>query len=615
MNITNEVAGGDDADGVGLNIQLVNDSPQSVFFSIDQLTPAIGSPNPDTDGDGILNADDADHPDNASELDTDGDGIIDSSDPDIDGDGVLNADDADHPEDPNTVVGTGDGTSYSLTASSLQVFEGTSVTFSLATTGVAQGTSLGYYLANAADEWGESSGYPTGSFIIGADGTASVTFTPLEDQIEEGAEQCAFVLVGAGAVSADNGMLFITVHINDAATTPSEYTAAEVSLTGHQDSPVIVSMEIVNTTDGFGGTVNGVQFKILDTRDFSNLGDPFPVLQIEASTTHNGSYQPHGNADSVGSVGGDGNTYAKWTKEGSLYTYTTEVQALHFSGSTYYRVYVLDSNFNSVGQVSTVTSQLNQTVIDVDALGNIWEADLSEYVVTGGFDDGVWDGSTRTLAGSPTSSPVTIGGVEYLRGLYQTIDGLAPHLAFYIKPTYENSELQVFTDPGTTWSGPNQKMIPAGTWSAAGFDITIPGLIIEKTENYSITMTHAVTPQVPLEAIQLGSLGSAGNFTTLSTGLDYWIFNPFNSALTFTWTEAPGAVGYEIDANDYEYSSSEAANYHTGVVLSSTTYQTTDANWSWPKTGAGQTAVLKIYAVDADGNRSAFIRVYTALVM
>lgn len=91
------------------------------------------------------------------------------------------------------------------------------------TTGVAQGTSVGYYLANAADDWGESGAYPTGSFIIGADGKASVTLTPLEDQVEEGAEEAAFILAGAGTLyvtqpdgsSGNGGMQIVTV-INDA---------------------------------------------------------------------------------------------------------------------------------------------------------------------------------------------------------------------------------------------------------------------------------------------------------------------------------------------------------------------------------------------------------------
>ena len=122
-----------------------------------------------------------------------------------------------------TVVGTRDGETYSLTSTSLHVTEGTSVTFDLETTGVAQGTSLDFYLMEGVREWGIDGQYPTGSFIIGADGKAdSVTFTPLEDQVEEGAENAAFILAGAGTLyvtqpdgSSEEGGMQIVIVINE----------------------------------------------------------------------------------------------------------------------------------------------------------------------------------------------------------------------------------------------------------------------------------------------------------------------------------------------------------------------------------------------------------------
>jgi hypothetical protein len=97
------------------------------------------------------------------------------------------------------------------------------------------------------------------------------------------------------------------------------------------------------------------------------------------------------------------------------------------------------------------------------------------------------------------------------------------------------------------------------------------------------------------------------------TSTMYHVFNPFSSSCTFTWDAAPKAVGYELDVNDYVYDAN-GANWTNSSRIGTTTYSTTDPNWSWPKTGGGQTGLARIYAIDADGNRSSGVRVYMALI-
>ena len=72
---------------------------------------AMADLNPDRDGDGVYNADDAFPDDPTETTDTDGDGIGDNADPDKDGDGVLNDYDADPLDDTvGATTGTTTGT-------------------------------------------------------------------------------------------------------------------------------------------------------------------------------------------------------------------------------------------------------------------------------------------------------------------------------------------------------------------------------------------------------------------------------------------------------------------------------------------------------------------------
>ena len=88
--------------------------------------------------------------------------------------------------------------SYSLTASQTTVDEGEQITFTLNTTGLAQGTavdwlilSIPYNGINASDI---SPSNMSGSFIVGADGSATHTITIVADEATEGTEILQFLL-------------------------------------------------------------------------------------------------------------------------------------------------------------------------------------------------------------------------------------------------------------------------------------------------------------------------------------------------------------------------------------------------------------------------------------
>ena len=84
-----------------------------------------------------------------------------------------------------TIVDSSTPPTYTLEASALEVDEGDSVTTTLKTTNVPIGTEVTYVLTNIEDLGVEK---PLGTFTIGNDKTASVTFAPIADYLLEGEE-------------------------------------------------------------------------------------------------------------------------------------------------------------------------------------------------------------------------------------------------------------------------------------------------------------------------------------------------------------------------------------------------------------------------------------------
>ena len=79
------------------------------------------------------------------------------------------------------------------------VHEGSEVTITLKTTNVPIGSEITYALSNLQD-LGLTS--PFGTFVVGTDGTATISFAPIEDFKLEGTE--TFMLVLAGSSVGEN---------------------------------------------------------------------------------------------------------------------------------------------------------------------------------------------------------------------------------------------------------------------------------------------------------------------------------------------------------------------------------------------------------------------------
>ena len=190
----------------------------------------LENPDDDSDGDGIPNEQDADHPSNANKKDTDGDGIIDDFDPDDDNDGVLDGDDAD-PLDPNigrtTDDSDGDGITDDLEIGT--VTETLSDPFEITVGGktiTATGDLLTFILGLAGTETGgggaicqlsknpaglpqqhtvpstSSPGFPN---VSGVYDPATGTFTPINPGNTVTVPPGGFVITGVPAIQTSTG--------------------------------------------------------------------------------------------------------------------------------------------------------------------------------------------------------------------------------------------------------------------------------------------------------------------------------------------------------------------------------------------------------------------------
>ncbi len=133
-------------------------------------------------------------------------------------------------------------------------------------------------------------------------------------------------------------------------TTPSQYTDAEALIQG-TTSPLIVGLNRVQTLNDSGNLVNGVEFKVLDTRATTN-GRLFNVSH--ANNSGSGWWYGMGAVDADGYQNFNGDTIGNWTQEGSLYTFSIAVDSSQTSGNTRFKVLLQESGF--MGSVVGVSS-------------------------------------------------------------------------------------------------------------------------------------------------------------------------------------------------------------------------------------------------------------------
>ena len=156
-----------------------------------------------------------------------------------------------------------------------------------------------------------------------------------------------------------------------ASQTPSEYIPVETDLIGSQTAPIIMSMEVINYS-GYTGSSIGVEIKVLDTRDFSaDINDPstYPLIQVWSSDSPSGNFSRAGSADLKG-WSYSGNEYEKYTKEGSLYTFTFEVFGTQ-GGNEYYNVGMYGTSASDL-----VGSLSNNVFLNVDTVGNVYKHEV-----------------------------------------------------------------------------------------------------------------------------------------------------------------------------------------------------------------------------------------------
>jgi hypothetical protein len=111
-----------------------------------------------------------------------------------------------------TIIDSSTPPTYKLEASALDVNEGDSVIVTLKTTNVPIGTEVTYALSNFEDLGLNT---PLGTFVVGIDKTASVSFGPVKDYITEGEETFMLILAGSSTGRDEWKNESITITIND----------------------------------------------------------------------------------------------------------------------------------------------------------------------------------------------------------------------------------------------------------------------------------------------------------------------------------------------------------------------------------------------------------------
>ena len=162
-----------------------------------------------------------------------------------------------------------------------------------------------------------------------------------------------------------------------------------------------MSMEVVSYSDPTTSTSTGAEIKVLDTRDFSGVSDPskYPAVQVWFSDTVSGNLYRAGWADVQGwSYLGD--EYQKYTKEGSLYTFTFSVFGSQV-GNQYYKAGMYGtSDSDLVGGLSS------SVLLNVDSVGNVYKHDI--------FSSKVFNANTSSTKYGDSYSSSTNFYAEYI---------------------------------------------------------------------------------------------------------------------------------------------------------------------------------------------------------
>lgn len=177
--------------------------------------------------------------------------------------------------------------SYSLTASQTTVDEGQQVTFTLNTTGVAQGTAVAWLILpiplNGVNSSDISPSNMSGSFIVGADGSATYQILLISDNTTEGTEVLQFMLP-----AFPNQLISVT--IND--TSANEERIVNISSGSNTginllDAFVAIHGQPTSATKAIFIIENGVEIIAPDTATPAIYGDTWPngsIREVQISS-------------------------------------------------------------------------------------------------------------------------------------------------------------------------------------------------------------------------------------------------------------------------------------------------------------------------------------------
>ena len=153
---------------------------------------------------------------------------------------------------------------YLLKAGATSYNEGATVTFTLYTTNIPTNTILPYAVSgiSVADL---DSGSIAGNFTIGADGTATVSWTLSEDSATEGTETMTVLLLGDLASASTS--------INDTSVNVNYTLASSEGTTVTEGTAFTITLTTVGIADGteLGYTVSGINSADLTTGELSGI--------------------------------------------------------------------------------------------------------------------------------------------------------------------------------------------------------------------------------------------------------------------------------------------------------------------------------------------------------
>ena len=398
--------------------------------------PNDSSETMDSDGDGTGDNADAFPNDSSETTDSDGDGTGDNADAfpndssettDSDGDGVGDNADAFPNDSSETMDSDGDGTGDNADGAPNDASSTTAVTFDESSitspdfapltgnrTGwdyeiVGQsGATLTWDAVPGATEYSVTlnrygySDNPGGSnirdsvvydkdngyYFYGNNNNATYSFTlPTET------ENTGYV-IRIKAIGSSYSQIRLDVAFVLSSDTPSQYQALESSLRDSQTHPTVVGLERVTTEGTWGGTVSAVKVEIIDTRVYpvtaqggASAPRPAPRFTLSGSSNGGSTFYGGGQASRDGFISPMGTQMYNWTKQGSFYSFIIEVDTMHLSGNTAYRVDGEDSSELLVGSIQTA----NYATIDVDDANATYEISLNPTVtITRGSSNYSW---------------------------------------------------------------------------------------------------------------------------------------------------------------------------------------------------------------------------------